>query len=58
MLENIKKEMNSFYKDLDENIKNEETLEYVKTRTSELIEAVIKEIDNLVNFKEDALKKF
>ena len=57
MLDNLKNEMDSFYKDLDENIKNEDEREYIKIRTSELIEAVIDEIDDLVNLKEETLKE-
>ena len=33
MLENLKKEMNNFFKDLDENIKDKEELLYVKQKT-------------------------
>ena len=57
MLDNLKNEMDSFFKDLDENIQNEDEREYIKIRTSELIEAVISEIDDLVNLKEETLKE-
>ena len=55
MLDNLKKEMKSFLKDIDENIKDEKDLIYIKTRSSELLNAVMDEIDNLINYKEDRL---
>ncbi len=55
MLDNLKKEMKSFLKDIDENIKDEKDLIYIKTRSSELLNVVMDEIDNLINYKEDRL---
>ena len=55
MLDNLKKEMKSFLKDIDENIKDEKDLIYIKTRSSELLNVVMDEIDNLINYKEDKL---
>ena len=55
MLENLKKEIYSFLKDMDENIKDEKDLIYVKTRTSELINVMMNEIDNVITYKEDKL---
>ena len=55
MLEDLKKEMKSFLKDLDENIKDEQDLIYVKTRTAKLLDIMMNEIDNLITFKEDRL---
>ena len=55
MLDNLKKEMKSFLKDMDENIKDEKDLIYIKTRSSELLNVVMDEIDNLINYKEDRL---
>ena len=55
MLDNLKKEMKSFLKDMDDNIKDEKDLIYIKTRSSELLNVVMDEIDNLINYKEDRL---
>lgn len=55
MLEDLKKEMNSFFKDLNENVKDKEDLLYVKKKTSELIDFMINEIEKIMEYKEDKL---
>ena len=55
MLEDLKKEMKSFLKDLDANVKDEQDLIYVKTRTAKLLDIMMDEIDNLITFKEERL---
>ena len=55
MLENLKKEMNNFFKDLDENIKDKEELLYVKQRTSDLVDFMAGEIEKIMDYKEDKL---
>ena len=49
MLENLKKEMNNFFKDLDENIKDKEELLYVKKRKSDLVDFMAGEIEKIMN---------
>ena len=51
MLENLKKEMNNFFKDLDENIKDKEELLYVKQRTSDLVDFMAGEIEKIMDYK-------
>ena len=55
MLEDLKKEMNSFFKDLDENIKDKEELLYVKQRTADLVDFIAGEIEKIMDYKEDRL---
>ena len=55
MLEDLKKEMNKFFKDINENIKDKEEQLYVKERTSELVDFMIGEIEKIIDYKEDRL---
>lgn len=55
MLEDLKKEMNAFFKDIDENIKNKDDLIYVKTRTTKLVDFIADEIEKIINYKEEKL---
>ena len=55
MLENLKKEMNNFFKDIDENIKDEKEQLYIKKRTADLVDFVTNEIEKIMNYKEDKL---
>ena len=55
MLEDLKKEIHSFLKDVDENIKDEEDLKYIKIRTSKLLDVVIDEINKILDFKEEKM---
>ena len=55
MLEDLKKEMNNFFKDLDENIKDKEELLYVKQRTADLVDFMVGEIEKIMDYKEDKL---
>ena len=55
MLEDLKKEMSNFFKDINENIKDEEDLLYVKQRTARLVDFVADEIEKIMNYKEDKL---
>ena len=55
MLENLKNEMHSFLEDINKNIKDENDLLYIKARSIELLNVVMDEIENLINYKEDRL---
>lgn len=55
MLEDLKKEMYTYLKDMDENIQDEKTLEYVKNRTSKLVDVIANEIEKIIDYKEDKL---
>ena len=55
MLEDLKKEMNSFLNDVNQNIKDENDLIYIKERTSKLLDVMMNEVEKLVDYKEDKL---
>lgn len=55
MLEDLKNEMNAFFKDIDENIKNEDDLIYVKSRTAKLVDFIVDEIEKIIDYKEEKL---
>lgn len=55
MLEDLKNEMNAFFKDIDENIKNEDDLIYVKSRTVKLVDFIADEIEKIIDYKEEKL---
>ena len=55
MLEDFRTQLNNFFKDLDENIKDKEELLYVKQKTAEMVDFTINEIEKIMNYKEDKL---
>ena len=55
MLEDLKNEMSAFFKDIDDNIKNQDDLIYVKTRTSKLVDFIADEIEKIIDYKEEKL---
>ena len=55
MLEDLKKEMKSFLNDMNENIKDEKELIYVKERTAKLLDVIAEEIEKIMNYKEDKI---
>ena len=55
MLEDLKKEMNSFLSDINQNVKDQNDLMYVKERTSQLLDVMMNEVEKLVDYKEDKL---
>ena len=55
MLEDLKKEMQGFLKDVKENVKNKEELIYIETRASKLFEVMLDEINKIIDFKEEKL---
>jgi uncharacterized Zn-finger protein len=55
MLEDLKQEMSNFFKDIDENIKDEKEQLYLKKRTAELVDFMMNEIEKIINYKEEKL---
>lgn len=55
MLEDLKKEMNKFFEDVDKHIKDPEEVLYIKQRTTELVDFVVGEIEKIIDYKEDKL---
>ena len=55
MLENLKKEMNDFFKDIDEHVKDKEEQLYLKQRTADLVDFIMDEIEKIMDYKEDRL---
>lgn len=55
MLENLKKEIDSFIKDMEENIKDSETLLYVKERTLTFIEKIKEELEKQLALNEERI---
>jgi DNA-directed RNA polymerase subunit RPC12/RpoP len=55
MLEDLKNEMSAFFKDIDDNIKNQDDLIYVKTRTAKLVDFIADEIEKIIDYKEEKL---
>ena len=47
----LREEYNNFLKDIEENLKNKEDLEYIKVRFSMFVDKVIDEMDMLVDYK-------
>lgn len=54
---NLKNEYNSFLEDIEKNIKNKEDLEYIKKRFSSFLDVVVKEMDRIVNLKEEQMTR-
>ena len=57
MIKDLRNEMNSFINDLENNIKDEETLLYLKSRTHDLFSVVIDELEAALNYKEAEIMK-
>ena len=55
MLEDLKNELNSFLKDMSENIKNPDDLIYIRNRTEKLVDVIFNEMDKIMNYNEDRL---
>lgn len=55
MLEDLKNEIENFFKDINENIKNEDDLNYIKIRTARLTNVIADEVEKIMNYKEDKL---
>lgn len=57
MIQNIKKEIDQFLKDIEKNIKNEEEVEYLKERTNKLISVFFEEMDKIIGIEEKKIDK-
>ncbi len=55
MLENLKNEMLSFVNDLHDNLKDQEDILYATERTGKLVDAILDEIEKIMEFKEDKI---
>ena len=57
MVKELSDEMKSFLKDIKENIKNPEDLDYVLLRTEKLFDVVLKQVEEIANYKEEEMNK-
>lgn len=57
MIKSLSNEMNQFLRDIKENIKNPEELSYILKRTENFFDAVIKEVEEIMKYKEKEFKK-
>ena len=55
MLDDLKKELLSFIKDINQNIKNEEDLLYITKRLDKLVDAFLKQAEEIIDYKADRL---
>ena len=55
MLEDLKKELLSFIKDVNNNIKNEEDRKYITKRMDKLVDGIIRETEKIVDYKDDEI---
>ena len=53
----LKNAYNSFLDDIEKNIKNKDDLEYIKKRFASFSEVVLNEMDYIVSYKEEEMKK-
>ena len=53
----IKDNYESFIKDIEKNIKNEEDRKYVKKRMEEFLNVILDKMDTIMDYKEDEIKK-
>ena len=52
MIKDLSNEMKDFVKDLKDNIKNPEELKYLLERTEKFFDIVIREVEEIMNYKE------
>lgn len=57
MISDLKKEMNKFMTDLEKNIQNKKDLEYIQEKMPHLFEAILDEMEKVVNIKEEKMNK-
>lgn len=55
MLEDLKKELDSFLKDIRVNIKDPDDLAYITNRTENLVDVVFNEMDKILNYSEERI---
>ena len=53
----LKSEYKSFLDDIEKNIKNKQDLEYIKGRFAVFVDAVIEQMENIMNYKEEKLNQ-
>ena len=53
----LKKEFKSFLEDIENNLKNQEDLQYVKTRFEKFVDSIMDEIDMVVADQEDRMNE-
>ncbi len=53
----LKNEYKSFLDDIEKNIKNKDDLEYIKQRFASFSEVVLNEMDYIMSYKEEDIKK-
>ena len=53
----LKKEFKSFLEDIESNLKNQEDLQYVKTRFEKFVDSIMDEIDMVVADQEDRMNE-
>ena len=55
MLDDLKKELLSFIKDINNNIKDEEDLLYITKRLDQLVDGILKQTEKILDYKEKEL---
>lgn len=55
MLNDLKKELLSFIKDINNNIKDEEDLLYITKRLDQLVDGILKQTEKILDYKEKEL---
>ena len=54
---NLKNEYKNFLDDIEKNIKNKEDLEYVKERFADFMDIVLNDMENILDYKDEEMKK-
>ena len=57
MIKELNDEMHQFLDDIKDNIKDPQTLSYLITRTEKLFDVVLKEVENITDYKSEELNK-
>ena len=57
MIEELSNEMRQFIKDIKQNITDTKTSEYVLRRSEKLFNIILKEVENIVKYKEDEINQ-
>lgn len=57
MIQNIKKEIDQFFTNIEEKVKNQEELEYVKEKANKLISVFLDEMDKIIENEEIKIEK-
>lgn len=54
-MSDLKTEFKSFMDDIEKNIKNEEDLQYIKGRVTDLFGVILEEMERILNYKEEKM---